>query len=451
MSDLKAKAGDLTPRLSHGLEIEIDEVERDAMRSRWHSISISVFSMCCAMIGAGVVGLPHAVANCGWWGIAVVIFGAFATGYTGVTLGELGENRNGLNPRYDESSSKVVSSRYLNSYPAIGRALYGPGVEKFVLFVQWLNVYSVAMLYIILAAGNMNSLVSSVEEKYWILAVCGVLIPFSWIKTFRELLSITIFGFLASLMVIAVVIIEDAVNAKEAAIPVQHEYGDVTFKSFFQGYGTIVFAYGGHCLFLRIIEAMPNKSAFRSSVVIGYVITCALYVFISAMTYAIYGKQLQNYDNILDVLPDSWPSKLATAGVTVHVMMATLIFLNPAFLFLEESVSRISERNGMSSFWSSRAFSILWRTLNIGFLAFCAEAIPNFGDIQSLIGGTAVTMLCFIFPAWFYLKMYWSELSFTIKAVNAFILIIGAISGAFATYFAVVGLIDNLDKYGTYL
>eukprot|EP01135_Chromosphaera_perkinsii_P009104 Nk52_evm1s1627 gene=Nk52_evmTU1s1627 len=115
---------------------------------RLHSMAIAVFAMCCAMIGSGIVGLPSAMAKLSFYiGIPALIFASVATGYTGITLGYIAQN-----------TRKLGNGGYIESYPAIGKVLYGPKVESFVLFVQWINVYSVSMLYLILAAMNMNLL-----------------------------------------------------------------------------------------------------------------------------------------------------------------------------------------------------------------------------------------------------------------------------------------------------
>eukprot|EP01135_Chromosphaera_perkinsii_P007777 Nk52_evm1s990 gene=Nk52_evmTU1s990 len=154
---------------------------------------------------------------------------------------------------------------------------------------------------------------------------------------------------------------------------------------------------------------------------------------------------------MLNVIPDNWLSKLAISAVTVHVTLAVVIFLNPAFLYFEGYAAEKSRGGSAEGFCNSYSFRIVWRTLNIGLIIFLAEAIPNFGDIQSLIGASAVTMLCFIFPCWFYLKMYWDSLSKAVIAWNIILLVIGSFSGILATYFAVEALVDSLSEMGTYL
>eukprot|EP01135_Chromosphaera_perkinsii_P009009 Nk52_evm27s1569 gene=Nk52_evmTU27s1569 len=302
-----------------------------------HSMAIAVFAMCCAMIGSGIVGLPSAMAKLSFYiGVPALMFASVATGYTGITLGYIAQN-----------TRKLGNGGYIESYPAIGKVLYGPKVESFVLFVQWINVYSVSMLYLILAAMNMNLLVPSIHAKYWTLIIGGIILPFSWIKTFREMLSVTAFGFFASLILVISVLAEDAAFTHDAKIPTSSEYGNISIKSVFQGWGTIVFAFGGHCLFIDMVRSMPNKSVFKNSVIVGYTITTALYLVVACTCYGLYGQQLQSEGKSCENQSDHAKSTLSTASVeaaTVATDSSTVSSSSTALTnVLDESV-RLTEK-----------------------------------------------------------------------------------------------------------
>ena len=51
--------------------------------------------------------------------------------------------------------------------------------------------------------------------------------------------------------------------------------------------------------------------------------------------------------------------------------------------------------------WKRCAF----RTFSVLVLLFIAESIPNFGAILNLVGGSTVTLLTFVFPPFFYMKL----------------------------------------------
>lgn len=75
------------------------------------------------------------------------------------------------------------------------------------------------------------------------------------------------------------------------------------------------------------------------------------------------------------------------------------------------------------------------------FILGIAELIPNFGPILSLIGGSTVTLLTFVFPCWFYLKIE-KNIPLHTKAILFELITIGAVGGVASTYSA----IDSIRK-----
>ena len=51
------------------------------------------------------------------------------------------------------------------------------------------------------------------------------------------------------------------------------------------------------------------------------------------------------------------------------------------------------------------------RTLSTFVLLFVAESVPSFGAILDLVGGSTVTLLTFVFPPFFYMKLADASLS----------------------------------------
>ena len=48
---------------------------------------------------------------------------------------------------------------------------------------------------------------------------------------------------------------------------------------------------------------------------------------------------------------------------------------------------------------------VIFRVLMVAVVLFVAESLPQFGPILSLIGGSTTTLLAYILPPMFYLKM----------------------------------------------
>ena len=78
------------------------------------------------------------------------------------------------------------------------------------------------------------------------------------------------------------------------------------------------------------------------------------------------------------------------------------------------------------------------RTITLLLVVGVAEAIPNFGPILSLIGGSTTTMMTFILPCVFYMRLKKCPLYQKILHVEIIIVAMGI--GACATYSAIVAL-----------
>ena len=47
----------------------------------------------------------------------------------------------------------------------------------------------------------------------------------------------------------------------------------------------------------------------------------------------------------------------------------------------------------------------MFRSLSVLGLLFIAESVPSFGAILDLVGASTVTLLTFVFPPYFYMKL----------------------------------------------
>ncbi|VDI52424.1 Hypothetical predicted protein [Mytilus galloprovincialis] len=123
--------------------------------------------------GGGVLALPKAVEETGWIGfILIIVFGIFST-YTATLIGESWVI---IQERYPEYRSHVP-----DPYPVIGEIAYGRKGRHIVNVVMNIYNYGSAVVYMVLAAGNIETLLAKVTEDislcYWLIILAGVLAP----------------------------------------------------------------------------------------------------------------------------------------------------------------------------------------------------------------------------------------------------------------------------------
>ena len=79
------------------------------------------------------------------------------------------------------------------------------------------------------------------------------------------------------------------------------------------------------------------------------------------------------------------------------------------------------------------------------FILGLTQAIPHFGLFVDLLGSSTTTLLTFVFPCLFYLKLE-PKLSLHMKVFLYQILVVAMLAAVIATYFAVKAIIQELSS-----
>ncbi|KAJ7377328.1 hypothetical protein OS493_029687 [Desmophyllum pertusum] len=341
------------------------------------------------MAGSGILALPAAIVGSGWTGFALLVLCCFASGYCGTVLGR---SWSILRERHDEYKGHV---RY--PYPAIGEKAYG----------RWASIAVSVCINITLI----------------------VLLPCSWLGTPKEFWGIAVGASVATavacLMICVCIGLDMPADLKSVQQPT------VTFQSFFSAFGTILFSFGGASTFPTIQTDMKKSSKFPMSVFWAYVGVVSMYVPVSILGFMAYGQDItsnilnsigHNEHNIAAVTLD-----VVLALITLHLLFSFVIVVNPVSQHFEELL------NIPQKFCLKRC---LLRTGIMCFILGIGELIPKFGPILSLVGGSTVTALTFVFPCLFYLRIE-RNISLHTKVFLYELIAVGLFGGAASTYSAI--------------
>ena len=118
-------------------------------------------------------------------------------------------------------------------------------------------------------------------------------------------------------------------------------------------------------------------------------------------------------DNIVLAMPGGWMKMLVEIMLLLHLITAFPIITNPPAQFFEEMLNVPTSKN---FFPATRKTSFLifsdfnwkrcaFRTFSVLCLLFIAESVPSFGSILDLVGASTVTLLTFVFPPFFYMRL----------------------------------------------
>ncbi|CAF2552187.1 unnamed protein product [Rotaria sp. Silwood2] len=321
------------------------------------------------MAGTGLLALPKAMDQAGWYGLISTFVLCILSGYSGMKLGDCWTMLREINPVYSEEGSR--SPFQVIATEGAGRIGNQTGV-----------------VFLLLAAQNLQSLFDAFHAHLpvcvWIIIVAALLLVPCWLGTPKDSWPIAIIAMVCTAVACLVITISILVHYRTSE---RFEPSEITFKSFSFSMGTMFFAWGGSAMFPTIQVDMRQPHRFHVAVIIAYSILLVFYLPVSIIGYIAYGSDVK--DNILKNLKKDFLRYSVEVLITGHLAMAFTIVLNPIFQGFEE-LTRVPKH-----FCWQRA---VLRSGIVIFLAFMAETIPHFGAILSFIGSSTVSILGFILP-----------------------------------------------------
>ncbi|XP_067002631.1 uncharacterized protein [Anabrus simplex] len=340
------------------------------------------------MAGSGVLALPRAVVDAGWIGLVLILYFCVNAGYGGTRLGACWAI---LEERYPEHRDPVRNPYATIAYRAFGRktSLVVSGCIQFTLF-------GAGTVYLLLASQIIQELledfVPNISFCIWFLVIALVVCPAMWLGSPKDFSIVGVGALLTTAFACVLIFTEIVMDGLRNVNPVKHKIPD--FKSFFLAFGTILFSFGGASTFPTIQNDMLQKNKFSTSVTIGFAVIILLYLPVAAGGYLVYGEAVD--PNIALSVNKTTLIVIANILMAVHLILAFLIVINPVCQELEE-ISGVPHH-----FHWKRC---LLRTIMICMMVFVGESIPHFGKILSLVGGSTITLLTFVFPSLFYMKL----------------------------------------------
>ncbi|XP_035662326.1 amino acid transporter AVT1J-like isoform X1 [Branchiostoma floridae] len=396
------------------------------------------------MAGSGVLALPRAVVDTGWNGVVMLILCCAVAGHNGIMLGRCW---NILQLRWPEYRDHVR-----DPYPAIGERAFGKVGKVAVSVCVNITLFGVATVFLLLAAENLQTLVQDLSPHnstfsfcFWLIILAGALTPFTWLGSPKDFWPAAVAATVATVLACVLMfigVLVDIPNFKHA----KDQQEDI--KAVFLTFGTILFAFGGASTFPTIQHDMKEPEKFYRSVVLAFAALLLMYLPVSIAGFLVYKSECDN--NILSTLTAGGLKYASLILITLHLIFAFIIVINPVCQELEERL-RIANKFGI--------FRILLRTCLVGLVLFTGESLPHFGAILSLVGGSTITCLTFVFPSMFYLKLSrqtspdWPEIEVQPYewAWHIEFILIGVVGGIASTYSAIDGIAGGFQVVPCYV
>ncbi|XP_047493369.1 amino acid transporter AVT1J-like [Penaeus chinensis] len=377
------------------------------------------------MAGAGVLNLPKAMANTGWVGVPLTIVLCAGVGYSGTRLAECWVLLEERWPEY-----RVPCRR---PYPAIAYRALGTAGQYVAEFALNLTLFGASTVFLLLATQMIHSITASLINLTaceWTLIVGAVLTPLTWMGTPKDFWPASILAMAATFLACLVVMVKVVLQADASGPPL---YTAPTFGSFFLGFGSILFALGGASIFPTVQNDMRDRAQFSSSVIVAFLTLLVLYLPLMTICYGVLGSEVK--DNIL-MNVSGVVVTLVNALIFVHFVFALTIVVNPVMQTLE-GIFNLPNR------FSPKRCAL--RSCIMAVIILMGLAVPDFGKILDLIGGSSVTLMSFILPPLCYIRLCNAELTEGVKhrdlarwerVLLIAIVVVGCVGGVASSYSA---------------
>ncbi|XP_065681863.1 uncharacterized protein LOC136095354 isoform X1 [Hydra vulgaris] len=415
-----------------------DKTDRDIISSKDDCIKVmekGISVTTCAlfivatMAGSGILAIPKALSESGWTGIVLLILGCCMSLYCGIILGQCWM----LTNRTLESSRQHIR----DPYPTIGKIAAGKLGKRIVEICVLVTLVGVCTVFLLLSANQISSIVSKNigslkpqnEFRVFVL-ICGlVLLPFTWLNSPKEIWQFALAASLCTIIACIFIIIRTSMYLYENGVASNDKRTTETFKSFFSAFGTIAFAFGGAIDFPSLQTDMKLPDKFPLAAILAFIAVLFMYIPVAVLPYLAFGSTVDG--NILKTLKNlerngKFMITMSEVVITLHLLFTFVITINPISRQLETYFK--TEHN----FGRTR---VILRSSIVFFIIGISEAVPHFGVILSIVGGTTVTMTSFILPCYFYWILK-KNIPLYVKILLLKIVLIAVISGGSSTYTA---------------
>jgi amino acid permease len=369
-----------------------DEV-RHVPHAQWYH---AAFHSVCAVVGAGVLGLPYAFRYLGWIGGLFSLTVLFCVSlYTSYILSELHEDGNVR----------------LNTYREIGQYVWGETRGWWAVApVQFTLMAGLCITYSVTAGQSMKGIASSdcsgadCQDGIgaWIV-LFGILQVFlSQVPDFHSLWWVSLLGGVMSIGYCTIAAGGSIAAAVQGTDDVDGAMTNTTSSTaddvfgVMNALGSVAFTFGGQAVVpeIQATLAVPPRSSLSMMKAIGvsYIVVFLTYYSVGISGYAAFGAAVEP-DILLSIKKPQVLVDIADVMVVLHVAAGYQVFAMPLFDVFEDFVrSKLSKRP------RPVVLRLCVRTLFVFFTTFIAILVPFFDDLMGLIASIGLMPITFILP-----------------------------------------------------
>ncbi|XP_056164654.1 amino acid transporter AVT1I-like isoform X2 [Syzygium oleosum] len=338
----------------------------------------------------------------------------------------------------------MIANQLIKTYPDIGELAFGHKGRALISIFMYLELYLVAVEFLILEGDNLDKLFPNHGFKLGHLTIGGkqgfvllatlVVLPTTWLRSLGALAYISAGGILASIILVLCVLWVGAIDG----VGFDEEGTLLNWSGIPTAISLFAFCYGGHAVFPTLSNSMKDRSQFSKVLLVCFLTCTVTYGSMAVLGYTMYGEHLKSQVT-LNLPVRKMSSKIAIYTTLINPLTKYALIINPIATALEETCPL---RN-------SRPVSILLRTVIVVSTVIMALVIPFFGYVMAFIGSFLSVTMSVLLPCFCYLKINRGSKKKKSRievGVIVGIILVGFFIGVVGTYVSLKQIIDHLRK-----
>lgn len=366
--------------------------------AKWY---YSAFHNVTAMVGAGVLSLPYAMAQLGWGpGVVVLVLSWVITLYTLWQMVEMHE---------------MIPGKRFDRYHELGQQAFGEKLGLWIVVPQQLMVeVGVDIVYMVTGGTSLRQFHRLVCKdckgfglSAWIVVFASPHFVLSQLPNFNAIAGVSLAAAIMSLSYSTIAWGASVHRGPDDLTSYDYKFSTTSNGVFqvFNALGNVAFAYAGHNVVLEIQATIPStperpsKIPMWRGVLVAYLIVAFCYFGVALLGYWAFGNAVS--DNVLISLDHPvWLIAAANLMVVIHVIGSYQIYAMPVFDMLESVlVKKCHLPPGI-------ILRLVARSLYVAFTCFVGVTLPFFGDLLGFFGGFAFAPTTYFLPCIMWLCIY---------------------------------------------
>ncbi|KAJ3678134.1 hypothetical protein LUZ60_001937 [Juncus effusus] len=361
----------------------------------------STFHNVTAMVGAGVLGLPLAMAQLGWGpGIAIMIISWIITLYTLWQMVEMHE---------------MVPGKRFDRYHELGQHAFGEKLGLWIVVPQQLIVeVGVDIVYMVTGGKSLKKFhdtvcpsCKNIKQTYFIMIFASVHFVLSQLPNLDSVSGVSLAAAVMSLSYSTIAWGASVNKGKQADVEYGYKSSSTpgTVLSFLNALGAVAFAYAGHNVVLEIQATIPStpekpsKKPMWRGVVVAYIVVALCYFPVAFIGYWAFGNTVTD-DILVNLEKPRWLIAMANMMVVIHVIGSYQIYAMPVFDMMETVLVKKLE------FKPGFPLRLVSRSIYVAFTMFIGMTFPFFSGLLGFFGGFAFAPTTYFLPCIMWLAIY---------------------------------------------